>query len=162
MTFSAVAAAQQQPPTVHSSLLDHFVGRWVLRYTMKGVPHTHDVTGRWVLQHHYLKLSEVSREKARSGFPQYVADVYITRDTSPSEYVVFWLDDFGGSVPPSIGHAVVNEHHMRFLFRDSAGVLNFVNDMTYDTKTGSWLWVMDNVDRGKFAPFARMKLTRTG
>ena len=153
--FSQTAQAQV-PPSVHSTLLNHFLGHWVLRYTMKGVPNVHEVSGEWVLQHHYLEL----RETSKSGAPKYEADIFITLDAQPKEYVVFWLDVFGGAVPPSLGRAAVASSRMRFLFSDSTG-LNFINDMTYDASSDSWHWAMDNVDRGRRTPFAQMTLTRT-
>ncbi len=160
LASSRAAFAQQPPPAVHSALLDHFTGRWILRYTAPGVHSIHDVTGQWVLGHHYLELHEVARERTAGGEAQYEADIFITLDTSPRAYVVQWLDDFGGAVAPSVGYAVPQPNRMRFIFRDASGNVNFINDMRYRATSDSWEWRMLNVNHGKSTLFAQMTLSR--
>ena len=72
---SRIALAQQPP--VNSPLLDHLAGKWLLQGTVGKQPATHDFDAEWVLQHHYLRFREVSREKNDKGEPQYEATVFI-------------------------------------------------------------------------------------
>ena len=65
---SANMASVQQPP-VNSPLLDHLVGKWVLRGTIAGKETTHDVTAEWVLDHHYVMIHEISRRRAQRRTP---------------------------------------------------------------------------------------------
>jgi|SRR5579872_1069643 len=157
----SLSQAQTGPQPAHSALLDHFQGHWVLRYTFHGKMEVHDVTGSSALEHHYMLLHEVSREKNADGTPQYEAFVYITREAARHLDEVAWLDVFGGDLPPSLGFGQETANRVRFLFDDPSGSVDFVNDMHYDHATDSWTWIMDNVDHGKHIPFARMRLTRS-
>jgi hypothetical protein len=82
---SANVASVQQPP-VNSPLLDHLVGKWVLRGTIAGKETTHDVTAEWVLDHHYVMIHEISRQKSAKGEPQYQATIYIAWNEPTKDY----------------------------------------------------------------------------
>ena len=157
--FLASAAVAQRPP-VNSPLLDHLVGDWVLRGTIAGRPTTQDVTGEWVANHQYLRLHDVSREKAANGKPQYDAMIFIGWNGAKKSYPIIWLDNFWGIDPESIGNATPKENEMLFLWKDAKGTVDFSNDFLYDPQSDSWQWVMDNVVNGTHRPFGRVKLTR--
>ena len=74
MVCSGTVAFGQQPP-VNSPLLDHLVGKWVLEGTIAGRDTIHDVNAEWVLEHHYMRIQEVSRQKNEKGEPQYQATI---------------------------------------------------------------------------------------
>ncbi|HEX9105800.1 MAG TPA: hypothetical protein VF832_01195, partial [Longimicrobiales bacterium] len=77
----ALPAAAQQPSSARpDSLLEHMAGRWVLSGTIDRQQATHDVVAEWVLGHEYLRLSEVSRERAAAGGPAYEAIVFLGID----------------------------------------------------------------------------------
>ncbi|MGA8273909.1 MAG: hypothetical protein WB919_20265 [Candidatus Sulfotelmatobacter sp.] len=155
---SIVAAAQQAP--VASPLLDHLTGHWVLRGAIAGKQTTHDVDAEWVIQHHYLRLHEVSREKDVKGHPQYEAIVFIGRIDTPKTYTCVWLDIFGGASIASIGVAEPTENELPFIFKDEKGEVSLTNDFVYDPTRSAWEWRIDNVAKGVAKPFARVKLTR--
>ena len=71
--LSLVVAAQTPPaqpkPAPSPALLDKLTGTWVLRGTIEGKLTTHDVDVSWVLNHGYLRLHEVSRERTGSCAP---------------------------------------------------------------------------------------------
>ena len=69
------ASAQQL--TLQDPLLDHLVGKWVLRGTIEGRETTHDIIAEWVLGHQYVRLHEVSREKNAQSQAAYEAIVFI-------------------------------------------------------------------------------------
>ena len=159
LCLATVAGAQRQPP-VNSPLLDHLAGKWVLQGTIGGQPTTHEVTAEWVLEHHYLLIHEVSREKNAKGEPQYQATIYIGWNETTKEYGCVWLDVYGGLSTASIGVAGAKENELPFVFKDEKGEVNFRNDFVYDAKAGAWEWRMDNVAKGVATPFGRVKLTR--
>ena len=74
--LAALTVMAQQAP-VNSPLLDHLAGKWQLQGTVGKRPVTHDFDAEWVLQHHYLRFHEVSREKNDKGEPQYEATVFV-------------------------------------------------------------------------------------
>lgn len=156
-------SAAQQPP-VKSPLLDHLAGKWVLQGTIAGKPAVHDVDAEWVLDHHYLRIHELARAKDEKGMT-YEAHIYITWNDEkwpggPPRYSCIWLDVFGGLAPESIGVAAIKENELPFLFRDDKGELSFSNVFVYDPASDTWEWRMDNVVKGEYKPFGRVKLTR--
>jgi hypothetical protein len=124
-----------EPPAGDDPWLSRLVGHWVLEGRIAGKDTTHDVDAEWVLNHLYVRLHEVSREKDSSGQAAYEAIVYVTWYAAAGEYAVLWLDTTasGGFSPDSF---------------------------VYDPASRTWAWVMDNVDRGVPKPFGRVKLTR--
>ena len=157
--LASVAAAAQQAP-VASPLLDHLTGHWVLRGTIAGKQTTHDVVAEWVIQHHYVRLHEVSGAKDAKGQPQYEAMIFVGRIDTPKAYTCLWLDIYGGTNITSIGVAEPRENELPFIFKDEKGEVSFSNDFIYDPTTGAWEWRMDNVEKGVAKPFGRVKLTR--
>lgn len=156
LVLTGLSAAQQ--PAFHDALLDHLAGSWVLQGTVTGKQTTHDVTAEWVLAHQYLRVNEVSREKKDNGEPAYQAMVFIGWDEKASQYVCFWLDNYGGAFDSTIGHAKRDGDEIAFLFRYPEGP--FHTTFAYDPKTDTWQWRMDAEDKGVLKPFSRVKLTR--
>jgi hypothetical protein len=142
-------------------LLDKLVGSWVLSGTIEGKQTTHDVEAAWVLDHQYVQLREVSREKDAKGHPAYEATVFIGWDAASGQYACLWLDSTGGGglAAQAIGHARREVQQMVFLFNGGDGSL-FHTTFRYDKGTGTWQWLMDGEADGKLAPFARVTLKR--
>jgi hypothetical protein len=167
-TFGAVATAvalgatplAAQQPTFRDSLLDRFVGRWVLRGTIDGAATTHDVAAEWVLGHQYVRVHEVAREKDGKGEPAYQADVYIGWDPAAQQYVCIWLDTFGGITSQSIGRATRAANDIPFVFTELDGGGTFHTTFAYLPETDSWIWRMDAVRKSATTLFARVALTR--
>ena len=158
--FLATGAALAQQAPVNAPLLDHLAGRWVLRGEIAGKQTTHDVDAEWIIQHHYLRIHEVSREKDAKGQPQYEAMVFVGQSNTANAYTCVWLDVLGGSSIESIGVAEPKENALPFVFTNEKGEISFRNDFVYDPVAGAWEWNMDNVKEGVAKPFGRVKLTR--
>ena len=157
--FSALIAAAQQAP-IDSPLLDHLAGKWVMQGTVGKQATKHDFDAEWVLQHHYLRFHEVSREKNDKGQPQYEATVFIAWNEKTRQYACVWLDVYGGATSESIGLAAAKENELPFVFTDEHGETSFTNTFAYDPKTNTWDNRLDNVVKGVAKPFARFKLTK--
>lgn len=155
-------AASAQELAFQDGLLDRMMGAWVMRGTIEGKETTHDVTAEWVLNHGYVRLHEVSREKDAQGRPAYEAIVFIGWDRPLSQYACLWLDSTGGGglKGDAIGHAPRGGDAIAFLFKGAGGSL-FHTTFAYDKKAGTWRWLMDGETAGKLQPFARLTLTRT-
>ena len=153
----ALAAAGQQPP-LNSPVLDHLAGKWLIEGTVHDQPVKHDVDAEWVLQHHYLRFHEVSREKNDKGEPVYEATVFIGWNETTKQYACVWLDVYGGATAESIGVAAPKENELDFVFTDGHGETSFTNSFVYDPKTNTWDNRLDNVVKGAAQPFARFKL----
>ena len=154
----AFLAAQEAP--INSALLDHLAGRWVLQGTIAGQQTTHDVDAAWVLDHHYLRIHEISRAKNAQGKPAYEATVYVGWNDGPKKFAAVWLDVYGGLAAESIGVADAKENELFFNFRDEKGEPVDSNDFVFDPQTDTWQWKIDNYDKGVAKPFARVTLRR--
>lgn len=158
IVLATAATAQQAPLT--SPLLDHMTGHWVLRGEIAGKPTTHDIEADWVIQHHYVRLHEVSREKNDRGQPQYEALVFVGFTEASKTYSCVWLDVYGGTAIESIGVAEPRDNQLLFVFKDAKGDITLRNDMTYNPSKDAWDWRIDNISNGAAKPFARVELTR--
>jgi hypothetical protein len=153
--------AFSQQTTFQDPLLDHMIGKWVLKGTIEGSVTTHDIDAEWVLGHQYVQLHEVSREKDAKGQAAYEAIVFIGWDQPSSQYACLWLDTTGGGglTGQAIGHAKRSGDEIAFLFKAGDGSL-FHTTFAYNKSTDTWQWLMDGEEKGKLQPFARVKLTR--
>jgi hypothetical protein len=159
----------QQPP-VSSPLLDHLAGKWLMEGTIAGQPTKHNIDAEWVLNHHYLRIHEVSQQKNADGQPQYEAMIFIawndqtnnaqTKNDQPNHYSCAWLDVYGSFSAASIGVAPPSENELAFLFKNEKGEPDFSNDFVYDAKTDTWSDALDNIVNGAKKEFGRVKLTR--
>ena len=159
MISAALIATAQQPPT-NSPLLDHLAGKWLMQGTLGNHPRTHELDAEWVLQHHYLRFHEFSRDKNAKGEPTYDATVFIGWNDKTKQYACVWLDVYGGLTTESIGVAPTKENELAFVFTNEHGETTFTNTFVYDSKTNTWEDRLDNVEKGVAKPFARFSLTK--
>src|SRR5580700_89602 len=159
MMLAALPVMAQQAP-VNSPLLDHLAGKWLLQGTVGKQAVTHDFDAEWVLQHHYLRFHETSRDKNDKGEPSYDATVFIGWNEKTKQYACVWLDVYGGLTTESIGVAASKENELTFVFTDEHGETSFTNTFIYDSKANTWDNRLDNVVKGETKPFARFKLTK--
>jgi hypothetical protein len=155
------SSALSQPATSPDSLLDHMAGKWVLQGMIAGKATTHDITVDWVLAHQYLEMREVSREKDSAGNAAYEAIVFLAWDKKLNQYGCLWLDITGVWTfsEQGIGRAKPNGNEIPFLFKAADGSY-FHTTFVYDINKYSWKWLMDDEEKGKLKPFARVTLTR--
>jgi hypothetical protein len=157
--FSFSASAQQL--TFRDSLLEHFTGKWVLQGIIDSKTTIHDVTVEWVLNHQYIQIKEVSREKKVDGEAEYEAIVFIGWDQLLKEYTCLWLDvtGSGGLTAQAIGHSKQNGNEIAFLFKLSESSI-FHTKFVYNADNDTWQWLMDDEENGQLQPFARVTLKR--
>lgn len=143
-------------------LLERLAGQWVLSGTIAGKRTTHDVSAEWVLNHGYVRLHEVAREKDPAGAPAYEAIVFISREASSGDYACLWLDSTGswGLSAEAIGRARPQTNSIPFVFKNADGRVSFENTFSYDGAADTWTWIMDNIQDGKHVPFGRVTLVR--
>jgi len=161
-TFLVSVTISAQQTSFQDSLLDRMTGNWILKGTIAGQEVTHDIEVSWILEHQYLQITEISREKDADGTAAYEALVLIGWDSDLSKYACLWLDVTGGgglSAQAITGYAERNGDKIPFLFKmneESVWHTTFV----YDRNTDTWQWNMDGEENGIFKPFARVKLTK--
>jgi hypothetical protein len=161
LLFMASISASPQAPTPKDPLLDHLAGNWILQGTIAGRRTTHDIESEWVLNHEYLRLHEISREKNAQGQPAYEAIVFIEWDGTANEYKCMWLDSTaGGGLAGPLAHGKRGNDEIAFLFAGAEKDSGIHTTFVYSKGTDSWSMLIDNEDHGKLTPFARTKLTR--
>ncbi len=155
------STAWSQGSRFQDPLLDHLIGKWVLRGTIDGKETTHDIVVEWVLDHEYVRLQEVSHEKDARGQALYEAIVFIGWDESSNQYACLWLDSTGGGglSDPTSGHAKRGGDEIAFLFKTKGGSV-FHTTFAYSKSDDNWQWLMDGEEGGKLQPFARVRLTK--
>ena len=161
--LSVLSSSAFADSTNHTDrLLDHLVGRWILTGTIAGKKTTHDVSAEWVLNHGYVRIHEVAREKDRAGAPAYEAIVFISSEPSSGDCACLWLDSTGswGLSAEAMGRAKPKANSIPFIFKDPAGRVSFANTFSYDSVADSWVWIMDNIQDGKPKPFGRVTLVK--
>ncbi|HZS45379.1 MAG TPA: hypothetical protein VFC63_09780 [Blastocatellia bacterium] len=153
--FIPFSRAQQSMP--QSDLLDHLVGKWILKGTLGGKETTHYVDAEWVLNREYMRLYEVSQEKNPKGSPAYEAIIFIEQNPHTNEYTCLWLDstEGGGLSNGILGRGKPDGDKIPFVFnmKDEA----YHNTFIYNRKTDTWQWTLDGEKSG---PFARLTLTK--
>ena len=151
-------------PGHSEALLDRLAGNWVLSGKLAGRETTHDISADWALNRGYLRIHEISREKAPSGAAFYEAIIFISYNAKTDDYTCLWLDSTSneGLVTEGFGHAKRSENSLPFVFRDANGQVSFENTFMYDPALNSWKWIMDNVEMGKRKPFGRVTLVKPG
>jgi hypothetical protein len=112
---------------LHEPINQEVSGEWLMQGTVGKQSVTHDFDAEWVLQHHYLRFREVSREKNNKGEPQYEATVFIGWNEKTKQYACVWMDVYGGATPESIGVARPKENELAFVFTDERGETSFTN-----------------------------------
>lgn len=159
--FCGSASAEPGMPAAPAALLNHLAGTWILRGTIAGKPTTHDVQAEWVLNHEYLELHEISREKNAAGSPAYEAIIYIGWDAKAQQYVCLWLDSTSGDGLSSgiIARASLAGESIPFLFTLSPSD-QIHTTFSYDKAADAWQWLIDNVDNGRTQHFANVTLAR--
>lgn len=161
LVFIFPVATKSQQITQPDSLLNKLIGKWVLRGTIDGKETVHDIDAKRVLNGQYVRLSEVSREKDEQGKPLYEAEVYFCWQEAAKQYFCLWLDNTSnqGISNQVIGKAKQNGERIEFLFTYSDAT-NFHTIFLYNREQDTWQWNMDGEEKGKLAPFARVKLTK--
>ncbi|HEX5183049.1 MAG TPA: hypothetical protein VFW19_07840 [Allosphingosinicella sp.] len=157
LAFPAAAGAQQK--TFADPLLDRMQGHWVMEGTIARKQIVHDVTAAWVLQHQYLKIDEVSRERQPDGRPVYEATVYIGWVEARHGYACVWLDDYGSITTESLGTAAPAGDSIPFVFANHDGTTTHTT-MRWNAADGRWSWTIDQGPEDKLGNFARVTLRR--
>ena len=160
LCFLIAAPATAQESGFQDELLERLAGTWLMQGTIAGDQVNHDVTAEWVLEHGYLRIYELAREKDERGRPAYEAIIFIGWDEPSGRYVCLWLDSTGGGglTGDGLGYAERGGDEIAWVF-DTPTVL-IHNTFTYHRDADTWDWAIDTGTAGNLTPFARVTLTR--
>lgn len=143
-----------------TQLLEHLGGNWVLEGVLGSRHVMHDITAEWILNHEYLRLHEVSREKNNKGGPSYEAIIIISWDNKANEYRCLWLDNTeGGGLSTPTARAKPAGQSITFVFAPPNESLH--TTFKYDKRSDRWQLTIDDVKDGKPYRFGDDTLTRS-
>ena len=138
----------------HDSFLEKLVGEWLLSRTVRGTTAESKVKAAWVLNHQWLRLEMTSNDGR-----EYLAEIYIGYDDAKKEYVIHWIDSWGGAFAETVGYGKADGAKIIFDFAYADGP--FRNTFVRDEKADAWTFEMQNGDgHGGWKPFGEDRLTR--
>jgi hypothetical protein len=129
-------------------------GRWDLVREIRGEVVRNTFEARWVLNHQFLQLHMLDVATP----PAYEALVTIGFDAKAGEYLAYWTDSWGAEYAAvGRGKRVGDAVEFRFDYPDGP----FFNTFRWESATGRWSFVGENVDaQGHRKRFATDTLTR--
>ncbi len=134
--ITSEAMAQSTPPCFNQifvdTLLNKLSGHWQGDGIVGGDTVHYSIDGSWELNHQFFLLQLVDE----STPPHYIAHVYIGYDCPQNQYIVHWLDNFGGQFSETLGHAGKGTTHIDFLFDYPEGL--FKNIFSYNRDMNTW------------------------
>ncbi len=130
-------------------LLDELQGQWSMKGTILGESVEYRLNAEWVLLHQFLLL-----EIQDTGRPlSYEAAVYIGFDPSSDQYIVHWLDGFGGKPSVILGYGQSTEDAIQLFFNYSSG--QFRDTFTFERGSGKWRFYFEaQTTDGTWSEFA--------
>lgn len=155
--FNGSSVAQSEKSDIFKDeLLDNLVGDWKLTRKIQGETAENTVKAEWVLNHQFLRIDMKGVKKPA----EYEATIYIGYDKVSERYVAHWIDVFGARFSEALGYGQkVNADSIRFIFEYPDGP--FHNTFTWNSKTKTWQFLMQQKDRsGKWVVFAEDNLRR--
>jgi hypothetical protein len=144
--------AEQQ--MLKDDLLDELVGEWSMQGTLLGKPVGYTLKATWVLGHQFLLLEMMDVGTP----PEYEAAVYIGYDTTNKQYVVHWLDRFGGKASRTLGFGRRDKDTIQLVFDYPSGPLR--DTFTFAKDSGSWHLYFEAQTQDGWSEFADYTLTK--
>lgn len=136
-------------------LLNKLQGGWLGKGQVGGDPVTYDFEITWELNHQFMQLAftDVSQP------PQYVAKVFIGYDCVLHQYLMHWMDNFGGRFSETLAYGEKSGDNIAFHFAYPDGP--FINTLSHDPTEDSWKMKMTYQNKaGKWAVFGEVDLKR--
>lgn len=147
--------AQEPNKPFEDEALNNLAGDWKLTRKMHGQTSVSSVHAEWVLNHQFLFI----HMKEQSNPSQYEARIYIGYDSTSTNYVVHWIDMFGGRVSETLGHGTREGNSIKLEFNYPDGL--FHNTLTWHPDTKGWTTLLEQKDaNGKWSIFAEEVLHR--
>jgi hypothetical protein len=156
--WASVGATKTQ--SAPETLLSHLAGQWILTGAFGGTATVHDIDARWVLNHEYLTLHEISRERNTNGQPAYEAIVVLSENPTSRECSCLWLDTTSpNGLSGIMGRGKATADSLQFLFQyPTDGTLH--TTFLYSASADRWQWTIESDQDGKHETFGHATLTR--
>ncbi len=114
------------------TLLDKLTGQWLAIGNVGGDKVVYKFSNEWVLNHQFLEMTFSDTAPKH----EYTAKVLIGYDCKKDQYVVHWLDNFGGAFSETLGYGEKKDQSIEISFDYPQGKL--INTFAYDNKIDQW------------------------
>ncbi|RME29979.1 MAG: DUF1579 domain-containing protein [Candidatus Zixiibacteriota bacterium] len=136
-------------------MLSSLVGKWRMVGQVMKKDVEYRAEGKWILNKQFLRFSMVDVQEP----PQYEAQVFIGYDSSGENYIVHWLDTFGGAYSTTLGTGKVQPDSIELLFPYEGKPFRDIITLDKDKKAGRFL-IEYLAEDGEWQEFARYTLQR--
>jgi len=137
------------------ALMNHLQGDWIMTGTILAKPVQYMAEGAWILNKQFLAF----HMKDAAIPPTYEATLYIGVDSVKNEYVVHWLDSFGGPVARVVGFGGLSGDSIEVIYPYPEG--RFRNLFKYDPTKDQWsLLIESEKSNGQWSFFARYRIIK--
>jgi hypothetical protein len=150
MVFSSGTLCAQEHPKIpeRPAALKALDGDWVMKGDIRGKSVTHHMVAGPTLQGAFTEIHMKDVET------EYEARVLIGYDVDSDSVIVHWIDSFGAKSSIPHGTGSVSDNSVQFTFQYGTGP--FRDTFTYNSKTNTWLFVLEaSQPDGTWKHFAR-------
>lgn len=155
LAVAAQPAAAEEVAAGRDPFLDRLAGEWRLVGTIQGEPAEYRVTGEWLLQDGWLRLS--MREVGEPT--RYEAHVYLGFDATAGDYVAHWLDGFGAAGARVAGIGSRDGDALTLFFPYADGRFRDILTLAPDASGGTLVIEAEQAD-GSWTTFASYAIER--
>ncbi len=149
---SIISCFAQNPSRV---LLNHLQGNWIMTGTVLAKPVQYRAEGSWILNNQFMAF----HMKDTTIPPGYEATLFMGIDSAKNEYVVHWLDCFGGPGARVVGFGPLSGDKVEIIYPYPEG--HFRNLIMYNSIKDEWtLLVESEKEHDQWSYFARYTITR--
>jgi hypothetical protein len=136
------------------ALLDKLTGEWRLSRKIRNSLEENHVKAEWILSHQFFQI----HMKDVKSPPTYEALVLVGYNHELGQYVVYWLDVFGGKFSEK-GTGTREGDAIRFVFPYPDGLVH--NTFTWNAESQTWRSLIEQQDEnGQWSVFAEDSLQR--
>jgi len=137
------------------ALLNRLQGDWSMKGTVIAKPVQYVANGSWILNDQFLAFHMMDTTIP----PAYEATLYLGIDSAKNEYVVHWLDSFGGPGARVVGFGPLSGERIEIIYPYPEG--RFRNLFKYDLINGEWsLLIESEKSNGQWSFFAQYTITK--
>jgi hypothetical protein len=137
------------------ALIGRLQGNWHMTGSVMSTPVVYDAEGQWILDKGFFTL----HMKDAATPPTYEATLFIGIDSAKNEFVVHWLDSFGGPGARVVGFGPLSAEKIEIYYPYHEG--RFRNLFTYDSLKDQWkLQIESEKTNGQWSTFARYDIVR--
>jgi Protein of unknown function (DUF1579) len=153
--FTSITNILAQVEKFNDPLLDKLSGNWKMKGVVREDSVKYDTEGKWTLNHQFFLL----HMRDINNPPGYEAMVYIGFNNNKKNYVVHWLDQFGGTYSETLGHGNSKGDSINILFNYPDG--DFKDTFTYLANKNQWHFLLEDKNKdGTWQKFAEYILEK--